>query len=135
MGQITIVDKLGTQRILSYVHNIDLNLLIKISKWYDRTKKWIGWYFLTVPPYLEADLSNFQTLLHGASPLQKYSKDSFRWDPSSSAYTIKAAYGQLSQDLSPSPLWKIWKLVWKSEAIQKIKVFIWTLLKGKIITS
>lgn len=35
----------------------------------------------------------------------------------------------------PVPPWVYWKTVWKSEAIPKVKFFIWTLLKGKILTS
>jgi len=33
------------------------------------------------------------------------------------------------------PLWNQWRIVWKSEALPKIKFFTWTLLKGKILTA
>eukprot|EP00253_Pinus_taeda_P022180 PITA_22180 len=33
------------------------------------------------------------------------------------------------------PIWNHWRIIWKSEAIPKIKFFIWLLLKGKVLTA
>ena len=73
-------------------------------------------------------------MLHGADPLVKGNQDSLRWDSSGPSFSIKVAY-RLLKEKFPSPHWPIWKLIWRSKAILKIKMFIWTLLKGKILTS
>ena len=74
-------------------------------------------------------------MLHGVAPLKKECQDSFRWDPSSSSYTIKYGYESLLKDHYPTPPWAIWKQIWKSEALPKVKIFTWIVLKGKILTS
>ena len=75
MGQAPLKERQGTHRILSHLHNFDLN-----------------WDFQLVPSHLEEDLINLKVMLHGATPLLKGSEDNLCWDPSESAYTIKAAY-------------------------------------------
>lgn len=51
------------------------------------------------------------------------------------SYSIQAGYHYLCNRDFPTPPWMYWKIVWKSEAIPKVKFFMWTLLKGKILTS
>jgi len=48
-------------------------------------------------------------------------------------YAIKESYDALLDEFLPSPLWVLWKKVWKSESMPKIKIFIQTLFKGKIL--
>lgn len=74
-------------------------------------------------------------LLHGVAPTLRYEEDNFRWDPLGTTYTIKAGYDALLDDFLPSPLWVLCKQVWKSESLPKIKIFIWILFKGKILTT
>lgn len=96
---------------------------------------WTKWQFPEVPVHLEASIAALQTHLHGIAPLKQDCKDDFHWDPSGSTYSIKAGYQTLCNMEYPAPTWSLWNLVWRSEALPKIKFFIWTLLKGKILTS
>lgn len=59
----------------------------------------------------------------------------FRWDPSRSCYTIQATHHYVCNISYPMPSWHHWKVVWKSEAIPKIKFFLWILLNGKTLTA
>lgn len=47
---------------------------------------------------------------------------------------MKSGYNLL-QKLHNQNDWSLWKATWKLESLPKIKVFTWTLLKGKILTS
>ena len=61
-------------------------------------------------------------------------EDTFVWDPSGGSYTFKTGYTTL-QEVHNQQDWAPWKFIWKTESLPKIKIFIWTLLKGKILTS
>lgn len=98
MGKIPILDRPVTQRIISHYSNMGLKLLSQFSKWDDQSQNWIGWNFPKVPADLEADLGTLQYLLYRANPLKKDKIDGFHWDPSGSAFSIKAAYQQLWND-------------------------------------
>eukprot|EP00253_Pinus_taeda_P003424 PITA_03424 len=61
--------------------------------------------------------------------------DGFRWDPTGSSYTIKFGYHHIYNSTYQIPIWNHWRIIWKSEAIPKVKFFTWLLLKGKVLTS
>jgi len=71
--------------------------------------------------------------LHGAAHTLRYEEEKFIWDPLGTTYAIKASYDALLDDFIPSPSWVLWKQVWKSESMPRIKIIIRTVFKGKIL--
>lgn len=132
MGEQTISNKPGSQQILSFLNSMGIHNLDQISQWDTQSQIWKGWTFPNIPIEMEASLTNLQT---GIAPTKRNSDDGFRWDPSSSNYIVKSAYQQICSNEHPMPIWTQWKIAWKTEALQKIKFFIWVLLKGKVLTS
>lgn len=86
-----------------------------------------------LPPRLKSQWEALEILLVGAAPINKEDQDEFVWDPSEGNYTVKSGYNYL-QNYNSHDDWNLWKAVWKNECLPKIKFFIWSLLKGKIIT-
>jgi len=95
----------------------------------------MGWNFPPIPSDIKESFDILQAHLHSIASIIKNDIDSFRWDPTGSNYTIQAGHQYLCNKEYPAPAWTHWKTVWKSEAIPKIKFFIWTLLKGKVLTT
>lgn len=75
---------------------------------------------------------NLISHLKGATPLSQGTKDSLHWDPDEGDYSVKSGYATLHQLENHD--WEHWREAWKIEILPKIKVFMWPLLKGKIIT-
>ena len=104
MGHPPLLDIPDTHHILSHFYNRGLNILSHISNWDIHSQFWTDWHFPSVPAHLEVDLCNLKNLFYGTVPLKKYGMDFFHWDPSGSAYTIKASYTHLCSDNYPSPI-------------------------------
>lgn len=109
-----------------------LNTLHSISKWEKRN--WQEWNTIRIPPNLKGQWDNLRKHLKGTTPTSIQEEDTFAWDPSEGCYTVKTGYKAL-QDQQNHQDWAHWKSVWKIESLPKIKMFIQTLLKGKILTS
>lgn len=71
--------------------------------------------------------------LKGVAPLSLDSKDSLHWDPGGGVFSVKSRYASLHQQENND--WEHWREAWKIESLPKIKVFMCTLLKGKILTA
>eukprot|EP00253_Pinus_taeda_P019059 PITA_19059 len=121
--------------IILLLNRKGIHSLGQISKWDPCSHAWTGWAFPEIPAILEASLNAFKTHLHNRALVKKDEIDGLCWDPSGSTYTIKSGHHYISNSTFQMPLWNHWKITWKSEAIPKIKIFIWLLLKGKILTA
>eukprot|EP00253_Pinus_taeda_P004596 PITA_04596 len=89
----------------------------------------------SIPSALEASLKALKANLHNRAPIKKGETDGLRWDPTGSCYTIKSGHHYICNSTYQIPIWNHWQIIWKSEAIPKIKFFIWLLLKGKVLTA
>ena len=135
MGQQPINRHGGFHPILSFFERTCIDYLDQISQWGPHTLLWSGWAFPAIPNGLNASLSTLQSHLHSIAPVKKNDLDGLLWDPSGSSYTIQAAHHYICNISFPMPSWNHWKVPWKSEEIPKIKFFLWTLLKGKVLTA
>lgn len=97
-------------------------------------REWQEWKNLTIPATLTVKWVKLRQLLKWAAPISYDEEDDFLWDPSGGKYTIKTRY-KILQDQPNQQDWCLWKTVSKSESLPKIKIFIWTILKGNILTS
>lgn len=95
----------------------------------------MGWTFPTIPIEFKASFSKMQSHLHSITLIIKNGTNDFCWDPLGSSYIVQASHQSLCSIECPMPIWSHWKIAWNSKAIPKIKFFIWTLLKWKILTS
>eukprot|EP00253_Pinus_taeda_P007578 PITA_07578 len=121
--------------IIHHLNCKGIQKLDQISKWDVNTGAWIGWEFPAIPPVLEPSLKVLQNNLQNRAPIKKGAADGFRWDPTGSSYTVKSGYQYISNDTYQNPIWNQWQIIWKSEAIPKVKFFNWLLLKGKVLTA
>lgn len=135
MGNQPIINQPSTDQILLFLYNKGIHYLDQISQWDAHSQIWMGLTFPPIPIDLKEIFDNLQVHLHSISPIIKNDIDNFRWDPTTSNYTIQATDKYLCNKDYPAPTWMHVKVVWKSEVIPKIKFFIWTLLKGKTLTS
>eukprot|EP00253_Pinus_taeda_P033267 PITA_33267 len=120
------------------IHHLNckgIQRLDQISKWDANAGAWMEWEFPATPPVLESSLKVLQNNLQNRAPIKKGAADGFRWDPTGSIYTIKSGYQHIYNDTYQTPIWNHWRIIWKSEAIPKIKFFNWLLLKGKVLTA
>lgn len=122
MGWQPITKKPGIGKILSFFDSIGLHYLDQISQWDTQSQIWTGWIFPDIPIDLEASFANLQTHFHSIAPLKKNSNDGFRWDPSGSNYTIKAAYQHICNNEYSMPIWAHWKIAWKFRDHSKNKI-------------
>lgn len=49
-------------------------------------------------------------------------------------FTVKSAYN-LANGLVEENNWEGWKMVWKIKAQQRVKVFLWIMVHGKLLTN
>lgn len=94
----------------------------------------VRWKKLATPPRLKSRREILKVHLAGVTPIILEEQYDLVWDPNGGDYTVKSGYNLL-QKLHNQNYWSLWKETWNSESLPKIKVFIWTLLKGKILTS
>lgn len=135
MGQQPINSHDGVNPILSFFDSIGIHHLDQISHWDPHSNLWSGWSFPAIPNDLKASLLVLQSHLHSIAPIKKNDLDGFCWDPSKYKYTIQTTHQYIYNSNYPTPIWNHWKMIWKSEALPKIKFFLWTLLKEKILTA
>lgn len=121
--------------IIHYLHSKGIQRLDQISKWDEESGAWLSWEFPDIPPHLGSSLQALIKNLQNRAPIKKGALDGLRWDPTGSGYTIKSGYQFICNSTYQSPVWNQWRIIWKSEAIPKVKFFIWLLLKRKILTS
>jgi len=108
-----------------------INTLYSISQW--DQDNWLGWKIPTIPKRLKSQWEKLKSHLSGAAPINREDQDDFVWDPNGGEYMVKSMYNLLQEHQNQQD-WSLWKATWKTECLPKIKVFIWTLLKGKILT-
>lgn len=135
LGQQPINMHEETIPILNFFNNRGIHYLDQISNWDPQSHIWLGCSFLVIPSELNSSLCSLQSLLHSKTPIKKNEMDGFRLDLTRSNYTVQARHQYLRNNTFPMTLWNHWIMVWKSEALPKIKFFIWVLLKGKILTA
>ena len=62
-------------------------------------------------------------------------EDGYCWGPSSDGiFSVKTAYSLASKSLN-TPRSAVWGTVWKLRTTQRIKVFLWTLYHGRLMTN
>eukprot|EP00253_Pinus_taeda_P007019 PITA_07019 len=126
------------EEAIPFMHHLNckgIQRLDQISKWDVDIGAWTNWEFPASPSTLEASLKALQKNLQNRAPIKKGATDGFRWDPTGPSYTIKSGYHYICNSTYQIPIWNHWRIIWKSEAIPKIKFFNWLLLKGKVLTS
>eukprot|EP00253_Pinus_taeda_P003315 PITA_03315 len=126
------------EEAIPIIHHLNckgIQRLDQISKWDEDTGAWTNWEFPATPSALEASLKALQVNLQNRAPIKKGAADGLRWDPTGSSYTIKSGHHYICNSTYQIPIWNHWRLIWKSEAIPKIKFFTWLLLKGKVLTA
>eukprot|EP00253_Pinus_taeda_P036032 PITA_36032 len=121
--------------IIHHLNCKDIQRLDQISKWDLNSGAWIGWEFPATPPVLDSSLKVLQNNLQNRAPIKKGAADGSRWDPTGSSYTVKSGYQYICNDTYQNPIWNHWQIIWKLEAIPKVKFFNWLLLKGKVLTA
>eukprot|EP00253_Pinus_taeda_P008137 PITA_08137 len=121
--------------IIHYLNSKGIHRLGKISKWDSGTCAWTDWEFPGIPSGLKASLNALKANLHNRAPIKKGAADGLRWDPTGSSYTIKSGHHYIYNNTYQIPTWNHWRIIWKLEAIPKIKFFTWLLLKGKVLTA
>eukprot|EP00253_Pinus_taeda_P010059 PITA_10059 len=135
MGNQPICSLPGMTSIILFLQSKGIHSLDKITQWDAITHTWKRWSLPPIPQHLKENLDNFQKHLHNIAPTIENGKDEFRWDPTGTSYSTQAGYDYLCNRDYPPPTWMHWKTVWKSEAIPKVKFFMWTLLKEKTLTA
>lgn len=123
------------QQYRSLKNQMDAKSIISlhdISIWDQNS--WSAWKDLPLPNNLKNQWAELKTTLTRAAPINKTTQDNFVWDPSGEKFTVKSRYNFL-QPSNNLENWNLWIAVWKNECLPKIKIFAWTLLKGKILTT
>lgn len=110
----------------------NFNSLYDISLWDQNS--WLTWKDLPIPNNLRDQLADLKISLSGSTPINKEARDRFIWDPTGGNFIVKDGY-KLLQASSTISNWNLCTAVWKSECLPKVKLFNWTLLKGKILTA
>lgn len=87
---------------------------------------------LPLPNRLKNQWDDMKITLAGAAPINKKIHDSYVWEPSGGNFTVKSRY-KFRQPINNLEKWNLRSAVWKNECLPKIKLFAWTLLKGKIL--
>eukprot|EP00253_Pinus_taeda_P004750 PITA_04750 len=126
------------EETIPIIHHLNckgIQRLDQISKWDEDTGAWTNWEFPATPSALAASLKALQENLQNRAPIKKGATDRLRCDPTGSSYTIKSGHHYICNSTYQIPIWNHWRIVWKSEAIPKIKFFTWLLLKGKVLTA
>ena len=132
MGKDPLQDHPEMDGIQEWMRGKGFNTLHSISLW--NQKEWKEWKRPAIRANMEGQWNKLKQHLKGASPIHRDEEDNYLWDPSNGQYTVKTGY-KILQDQTNQQEWEPWKIAWKSESLPKIKNFIWTLLKGKILTS
>eukprot|EP00253_Pinus_taeda_P013290 PITA_13290 len=110
----------------------NLKTLFDISLW--DQNYWVGWRSLSLPNGTSNLWDDLKLSLIGSTPTNRLSDDKFVWDPNGGSYTVKEGYKAL-QNSTTSNNWHLYKTAWRTESLPKVKLFNWTLLHGKILTS
>lgn len=118
-------------RLQSWMAERGLNSLHSISAWDQNI--WLEWKIPLIPSNLKGQWEKLKLQLAGAAPIKNEEEDDFVWDSSGGDYIVKTGY-KILQDQQNQQEWSLWKVIWKTECLPKIKAFTWTLLKGKILT-
>lgn len=135
MGSPPINSLPGMGHIIHYLQSKGIYNLSQISQWNVSSNTWVRWEFPPIPHHLKVSFDSLCNYLHSIAPTIKGEKDEFRWDPSGANYSIKAGYSYLNNMEHPTVVWAHWKILKRSQAIPKIKFFMWTLLHGKLLTA
>lgn len=132
MGKEPLNLLMGHEDIQNWMKSRGFTTLYSISSWENRN--WQEWYIPSIPQNLKGQWDSLPHHLKGVAPTSMEEEDTFVWDPSGGSYTVKIGYTTLQEEQNQQD-WAPWKFIWKTESLPKIKIFIWTLLKGKILTS
>eukprot|EP00253_Pinus_taeda_P016655 PITA_16655 len=98
----------------------NLNFLYDISLWDHNS--WNDWKGLSPPNDLRDLWIELKISLSGSAPTNKMADDRYVWDPSGGKFTVKEGH-KLLQDTIATNKWNLYKVVWKSECLPKIKFF------------
>lgn len=109
-----------------------ITTLYDISAW--NQNRWSEWKELHLPQDLKDLWLNLKSSLSGLAPINKEKDDRYIWDTCGGSFSVKEGYKSL-QNINPTANWNLHTAIWKSECIPKVKLFNWTLLKGKILTA
>lgn len=132
MGKNPLNMKQNLKGLQCWMEEKRINTLYSISEW--DQENWLRWKTPTIPTRLKSQWEKLKTHFSGAAPINREEQDDFIWEPNGGEYTVKSGYNLLQEHQSQQD-WSLWKAAWKTECLPKIKFFMWTLLKGKILTS
>lgn len=121
LGQHPIISHEETIPILTFLSSKGIHFLEQISSWDPLYHLWLGWSFPDVSTILIPSLVSLQSFLHSKAPIKKNERDGLRWDPTVSYFSVRVAHQKNFLSTFPMPIWKFWRMVWKSEALPKIK--------------
>lgn len=132
MGENPLNQQQNLKGLQRWMEEQSFNTLYSISDW--DQDNWVRWKKLAIPPRIKIKWEILKVHLAGAVPINIEEQDDFVWDPNGGDYTVKSRYN-LPQKLHNQNDWSLWKAAWNLESLPKIKIFTWTLLKGKILIS
>lgn len=61
-------------------------------------------------------------------------KDMFVWLDGRKGFTVKATY-ELSKSWNDGDSWMGWRRIWKAKVQQRIRIFMWLMSHGRILTN
>lgn len=131
MGKQPITFQENLQDLRRWMKTKGDSTLEDISLW--RNGDWEDRRLLNLPQGLVPQWKTLISHLKGVAPFSMDTKDSLRWDPNGGAFLVKSRYATLNQQGNSD--WEYWREARKIESLPKIKVFMWILLKGKILTT
>ncbi len=131
MGNPPLANQINIQNLRGWMSTNGIFNLNDISLW--KNGNWAEWRTPNLPRNLKSQSNSVINLLKRVSPLSLDSQDSFIWDPNGGEYSVKSGYLTI-QAQKDKQYYVHWRTVWKAEILPKVKIFIRTLLKGKVLT-
>ena len=69
--------------------------LVQISNWSQENGIWTGWKSPPIPPALFLQWETLTCMLKGVAPIKQVQQDTFRWNPTTGAFSVKSCYIKL----------------------------------------
>ena len=104
-----------------------------ISYW-DQKGRWVKCTSLNFERELSQQWKILKRALSGSSPTELTDRDRRIRGPKYYNYTVKEIYFQQSTDGNTFSRNEIWNIIWRSDVIPKIMLFIWITCHNKILT-
>ena len=102
--------------------------------YYDEKGRWKQWKDITLYDDLMCQQIVMKENLSGLDPTNKNDRYMRVWGSKIHNYLVKEVYQLQNDDQQDFPRNSLWNIIWKSVYVLKIKLFIWVLSHGKILT-